>query len=308
MAKELWEIKYRPKSIDQYVFQNEKHRTVVTKFIEEQSIPHLLLNGHRGTGKTSLAMVLKNELKIDDSDFMVINASDENNVDTMRNKIKGFISTYAMSQFKLVLLDEADYLSQPAQALLRNMMEEYADNARFILSCNKGNKIIPELKSRCFELGFKEMDKESMFERLVDILGDEGIKANKKTLNAYIELSYPDLRKAIQLMQSNIADGTLQQPSEASAATEFNIEIVHLMEADKYASIREVLATGIGDDDWEQLYRFLYDFLQDIGKFKDERLWKSGIIILADHLYRHNTVADPEINAMAMFLRLGELK
>ena len=173
MAKELWEIKYRPKSVEDYLFQDDKHRELVNKFISERTIPHLLLNGHRGTGKTSLAVVLKNELEIDDSDFMVINASDENNVDTMRNKIKGFISTYSMSEFKLVLLDEADYLSQSAQALLRNMMEEYANNARFILSCNRGNKIIPELKSRCFEILFKRMDKTDMMERLAIILKTE---------------------------------------------------------------------------------------------------------------------------------------
>lgn len=307
MAKELWEIKYRPKSVEDYLFQDDKHRELVNKFISEKTIPHLLLNGHRGTGKTSLAVVLKNELEIDDSDFMVINASDENNVDTMRNKIKGFISTYSMSEFKLVLLDEADYLSQSAQALLRNMMEEYANNARFILSCNRGNKIIPELKSRCFEILFKRMDKTDMLERLAIILKAEKVKVNLRTLTTYVDMAYPDMRKAIQLIQNNSLDGILQEPSEIDPSTEVNLKVVELMEANKYSSIREAISGNMSDDDWEQLYTFLYTYLHEIGKFSDEKKWKAGIIILAEHLYKHSLVADPEINAVAMFLRLGDI-
>ena len=307
MAKELWEIKYRPKSVEDYLFQDDKHRELVNKFISERTIPHLLLNGHRGTGKTSLAVVLKNELEIDDSDFMVINASDENNVDTMRNKIKGFISTYSMSEFKLVLLDEADYLSQSAQALLRNMMEEYANNARFILSCNRGNKIIPELKSRCFEILFKRMDKTDMMERLAIILKTEKVKVNLRTLTTYVDLAYPDMRKAIQLIQNNSVDGMLQEPSEIDPSTEVNLKVVELMEANKYSSIREAISGNMSDDDWEQLYTFLYTYLHEIGKFSDEKKWKAGIIILAEHLYKHSLVADPEINAVAMFLCLGDI-
>lgn len=307
MAKELWEIKYRPKTTKEYVFQTSKHKEVVDKFIEEKSIPHLLLDGHRGTGKTSLAFVLKNELNIDDSDFMIINASDENDVGTMRNKIKGFISTYSMSEFKVVLLDEADYLSQSAQAILRNMMEEYSDNARFILSCNRGNKIIPELRSRCFEIKFKRMDKDDMLERLAVILSKEKVKASLETLESYVSMAYPDMRKAIQLLQSNTLNGVLKEPSEIDPATEVHLRVVELMEKNKYDAIRDVLASHMSDDDWEPLYTFLYTYLHEIGKFSDEKKWKSGIIVLADHLYRHAIVADPEINAAAMFIRLGEI-
>lgn len=307
MAKELWEIKYRPKKIDDYLFQDDKHKELIEKFVQEGSVPHLLLNGHRGTGKTSLAFVIKNELNIDDSDFLVINASDENNVDTMRNKIKGFISTYAMSEFKLVLLDEADYLSHSAQAILRNMMEEYADNARFILSCNKGNKVIPELKSRCFEIKFKRMNKDDMLERLAIILKKEKVKATLEVLQQYVDIAHPDMRKAIQLIQNNSVDGSLHPPAEIDPNMEINLSIVEKMEANKYMEIRDVLSAGMGDDDWEQMYTFLYEYLHEIGKFSDEKKWKAGIVILAEHLYKHSMVADPEINAIAMFIRLGEL-
>jgi DNA polymerase III delta prime subunit len=226
----------------------------------------------------------------------------------MRNKIKGFISTYAMSNFKLVLLDEADYLSHSAQGLLRNMMEEFADNARFILSCNKGHKIIPELKSRCYHIVFKKIDKNDMLERLAIILSEEKVKANLTILQKYVDISHPDMRKAIQLIQAHSVDGVLQSPAEMDSSTESHLRIVELMEKEKYPLIRTVLAENIGDDDWEPLYTFLYDFLHDIGKFTDERRWKMGIIIIADHLYKHAFVADPEINAMAMFLRLGDIQ
>lgn len=307
MAKQLWEIKYRPTKITDYLFQDAKHKELVEKFISEGIIPHLLLNGHRGTGKTSLAIVLKNELAIDDSDFLIINASDENNVDTMRNKIKGFISTYAMSPFKLVLLDEADYLSQAAQAILRNMMEEFSDNARFILSCNRGNKIIPEIKSRCFELLFKRIDKTDMLERMAIILKSEKVKANIETLTYYADLAYPDMRKAVQLIQNNSVNGELLQLTELDSTTEINLRIVGLMEKNKFSAIRDVISGNMSDDDWEQLYTFIYTYLHEIGKFTDEKKWKNGIIILAEHLYKHSIVADPEINAVAMFLRLGDV-
>lgn len=306
--KELWELKYRPKSIDDYVFQNEKHRSIVEKFISEASIPHLLLNGHRGTGKTSLAVVLKNELGIDDSDFIVINASDENNVDTIRNKIKNFISTIAYSDFKLVFLDEADYLTHSAQAILRNMMEEYADNARFILSCNKGNKIIPEIKSRCFELLFKKIDKDDILEKLASILKKEKIRVpSVELLETYVDLAYPDMRKAIQLIQSNVKDGQLQEPTNISHTTELNLQIVDLIQKNKFMEIRDLLSSGLSDDDWIEIYKFLYTYLNEVGKFEQEGKWKAGIVIIADHLYRHSIVADPEINAMAMFIRLSDV-
>lgn len=307
MTKALWELKYRPKDITEYVFQNERQKEVITKFIEDKNIPHLLLSGHRGTGKTSLAMVLKKELEIDDSDFLVVNGSRENDVDTMRNKIHGFISTFAMSRFKVVFIDEADRMSKAAQDAAKSMLEEFADNARFILTSNHPNKIINELRSRCLEVPFKKMDKYDNLERLAFILKNEKVKSDVATLEQYVNLAYPDLRKTIQLAQANSINGKLMPPSEIDPTTEVNLKIVELMESNKYSSIRDVLAAGMADDDWEQLYRFLYETLDGIGKFENSDKWKAGIIIIADHLYKHSIVADPEINAMAMFIRLGEV-
>lgn len=305
VSKELWEIKYRPQTLDDYIFQNEKHKDIITKFVEEQRIPHLLLSGHRGTGKTSLAFLLKNLLNIEDNDFVVLNASDNNSVDDMR-KLGDIVSACPYGEIKLILLDEADYLSQNAQALLRNMMEEYADNARFILSCNKINKIIPELKSRCFELHFKSIDKMGMMERLAIIIDEEKIKATMENLESVVDAAYPDMRKAVQLLQNNVKDGKLTDVSDVDDSTEAYLDIIDLMVKDQYKKIREVLQTFTVDD-YDGLYPFLYTYLEEVGKFSDENKWKRGIVLISDYLDRHMKNANPEITAMAMFLRMSDI-
>lgn len=307
MAKELWELKHRPKTMDEYVFQDPRHRELVEKFIEEKSIPHLLLSGHRGTGKTSLALLLKAELGVDPSDFLEINASRQTDVDTMRNEIHGFISTCAMGDFKLVYLEEADRLSPAAQDAAKSMMEEFADTSRFILSCNYPNKITVELKSRLTQINFKQLPMDDMLERMAIVLKKEKIKTNMETLEAYATMAYPDLRKAIQMLEHGVKDGVLQPPTEGTGNDEVHFAIVECMEKNKYADIRAILSGGMGDDDWVHMYRFLYETLDGIGKFENASKWKAGIIIIADHLYKHSMVADPEINATAMFLRLGDV-
>lgn len=309
MPKDMWEIKYRPQKLSDYIFQNAQEQQQLERYVEEGSIPHLLLSGHRGTGKTTLAYILKNELNIDDSDFMVINASDENSVDTIRNKIKGFVSTFALSKFKMVFLDEADYLSHNAQAVLRNMMEEYADNARFVLTCNKLHKVMPELQSRCRTILFSAPDKDSMMLRMAAILKKESVKVpSLDVLEEYVEQLYPDCRKMIQTLQENSATGTLQPLTGSSDNMEVHLKIAQLMEKGKFLEMREYIAANVSDDQWEELYKFLYEYLHEIGKFaKDDKKWAAGMVIIADHLYRNSFVSDPEINAVAMFIKLGEL-
>lgn len=308
---DMWEIKHRPSTIDQYIFQNDSERQSVEGYIANKSFPHLLLAGHHGTGKTSLAYLLKRELEISDSDFLVINASDENSVDTVRTKIKNFISSYAMSAFKIVFLDEADSLTPNAQDALRNMMEEYADNARFILTCNKPAKIMNALKSRCRFIEFKSLDRDNFTARLVNILQDENVVFKLKVLNQYIDAFFPDCRKTIQMLQHGTRDGKLRaldEISDDSKQTEIYVKIADLMAANQYMQLREFLSTNLNDNEWEDLYRFLYESLNEIGKFaKDDKKWLAGTVIIADHLYKHSIVADPEINAFAMFIRLGEV-
>lgn len=308
MMKEIWSIKYRPSTLDDFVFQNSKQEELVRQFIQNKSIPHLLLTGHAGTGKTSLALMLKKLLDISDDDFLQLNASDENSVDTVRTKIKGFVSSFAMSAFKIVFLDEADYMSPNAQAALRNMMEECADNARFILTCNKPHKIENFIKSRCQTFQFKSLDKDVILEKCAVILKKEKVKVpSLELLENYVNSSYPDFRKILNTLQQNTVNSVLHEPNEFDESTEIFLKIAEHLQKNNFSGIREFISNNLSDDDWEALYRFLYDYLNEIGKFTDVLKWKQGIIVIADHLYKHQFVADPEINAAAMFIRLGEI-
>lgn len=311
MAKQLWSIKYRPKTLDEYIFTDGAQLKMIEKWVEEKSIPHLFLKGHRGTGKTSLAYLLKDLLEIEDVDFLKLNASDENSIDTIRNKVKNFVSTFAVGEFKIVFLDEADGLTPNAQGTLKSMMEEYSDNARFILTANKPQKIIPELiDSRCQVLDYKTLDKEQMLERAAVILQKEKIKTTLDNLEEYIDYCYPDFRKLLETLDQNSYDGVLNEFEERGEEeiSDYQLKIVEMIETNSYRNIREAMAAVVSDDEWEEVYRFLYDNLHELGKFTKFELWSKGIVIIADHLFRHTQVADPEINAASMFLRLGDLQ
>lgn len=310
MPKEMWDRKYRPKNVSGYITQNESQKELIEKWVSEKSIPHLLLAGHHGTGKTSLAYMLKNELDIDDFDFLDINASDDNSVDVVRTKIKSFISGMPVaSEFKIVFLDEADRLSAGAQDSLKSMIEEYSHSVRFILTCNKPHKISNEIQSRILRLNFTGPDKISMTERFIEILAAEKIKIKSLELvQEYVDACYPDFRQLLVKAQESIKDGRLVALGDnVSDTTEFMIKIIGFLEADDWASSREYLSKNIPDDKWDECYRFLYEYLHDIGKFKDQKKWKAGIIVIGDHLYKHSFVADAEINFAACLARLSEI-
>lgn len=310
MAKLPWAIKYRPQKIKDFVFQDESQKDLIQKFIKSGEIPHLLLSGHRGTGKTSLAFLLKEELGIADEDFKSLNASDDNSVAVVRGEIQDFISTFPHGDFKIVFLDEADYMTPNAQAALRNMMEQYADNARFILTCNKINKIIPELKSRCQEMHFKTLDKDSMAMSLGKMLKAEAIKVEDVDhLFAYIDMFYPDMRKVINTVEQNCINGVLAAPdSDSTGVQDYLLSAIEAIEDDDLDAAISLFSENTSDDQWEEVYRFLYNYLHEIGKFKDKEKWKQGIVIISDHLYRHTLVADPEINFVACLIRLFQVK
>lgn len=308
MAKQLWSIKYRPKTLDDYIFKDDAHRALVERWVSEKNIPHIFLKGHRGTGKTSLALLLKNLLEVEDSDFLSLNASDDNNIETIRTKVKNFISTFAYGPFKIVLLDEADGLTPAAQGTLKSMMEEFSDNARFILTCNKPNKVIPELHSRCQSLEYKALDKDQMLERAAAILKKEKVKAGSiENLEAYIDSCYPDFRRVIETLDQNSIDGQLLPFDDREEdIADWQMKLVEMIEGNNFGSLREALSAVTSDDEWDEVYRFLYDNLNELGKFKgDFDRWSQGIVIIGDHLFRHSQVADPEINAAAMMIRLG---
>jgi len=308
MAKELWTEKYRPKTIEEYVFKDEAQKRQVKSWIKEESIPHLLFSGSAGIGKTTLAKVLLNELGIQDFDVLEINASRENNVDTVRDKITNFVQMIPFGPFKVVLLDEADYLSLNAQAILRGLMETYSSTARFILTCNYPNKIIPALHSRCQGFHVEKTDQTEFTARVATILVTEGIEFDLDTLDTYVKLSYPDLRKCINLVQQNITeDLNLTSPTAGEGdSSDYKIEMVELFKKGQIQQARKLLCGRARPEEMEDIYRWLYDNLDLLGSTEEQK--DSAVLVIKQGLVDHTLVADPEINLAAVLVKLARLQ
>lgn len=306
MKASIWVEKFRPKTISEVIFQDERQRTAFENFVANGDIPHLLLSGVQGTGKTTISKALIRDLKVERSDVMRINCSDEK-IDALRNKVSGFAMTMPLGKFKVVQLEEFDYLSQDGQALLRSLIEDSSSSCRFIATCNYENKVMPPLRSRFQQFYFKAPDKERIVMRMVEILEAEKIDFDPEYLLTYIDVGYPDIRKTIQLLQGNISGGKLLNPSQVSSTdADWKFGLLEAITKCDFKKARKLVCESATREEHEDVFTFLYQNIDKI-TFKAKDGTDSAIILINDYMRKHTQVADTEINIAALFIELSRL-
>ena len=291
----LYVEKYRSKTLDEYV-GNEQLKQIVAQYIEKNDLQNLLLYGTPGTGKTTLAKLIVNNFNCD---YLYINASDERGIDTIRDKVQGFASSASFKPIKIIILDEADFLTIQAQASLRNIIETYSRTTRFILTCNYLERIIDPLQSRCQVLKITPPSKKEVAKHISTILDQENIEYTVADLVLIVNKHYPDVRKILNTCQVNTVDNTLKIDNTVLTGgyKDGLLKELKSPSKDSFKNIRQILADS-NLDDFEDVYRFLYDTLDEYGK---NDLVKATIIIdIENYMYHANFRIDKEINVMAL--------
>lgn len=304
--QDLWTEKYRPKTLDGYVFKDDLHKEQIESWLKQGTIPHLLFSGSAGIGKTTLAKILIEQLGIQDVDVLEANGSKEARKIEWVDKLIGFCQTIPFGDIKVVLLDEADYMNpNSVQPALRNLMEDYSHSVRFILTCNYPNKILPAIHSRCQGIHIEKIDSTEFTARVATILVNENIDFDIDTLDTYVKATYPDLRKCINNVQMNSINGKLHVPEKnVEGEKDYKFEMVKLFKAGKISEARKLVCSQINPEEIEEVYRWLYD---NISLFGDEEKQEQAILIIKQGLVDHTLVIDPEINLAATLIRLSRI-
>ncbi len=296
MSHSLWVEKYRPTDLSTYV-GNEHLKEKVKAYLESEDVPHLLLFGKAGTGKTTLAKIITSNI---DCDYMYINASDENKVDDVRNKIKTFASSVGFKSLKVIILDECDYLTPNAQAALRNLMETFSKHCRFILTCNYVERIIDPIQSRCQSYKVVPPSKKEVAQQMVNILTQENCQFELDDIALIVNAGYPDIRRVINSAQRQIVDGKLKIDTTSVIQNNYKLQLLEMLTSGvKLNDIRQLIADN-SISDYSELFRLLYDEVDNYGKGKQAEC----IMNIAEAQFQDVNVVDKEINFMSLIIRL----
>ena len=296
----LWVERYRPNKLDDYV-GNEHLKEKVAGYLESGDVPHLLLYGKAGTGKTTLAKLIVNSIECD---YMIINASDENNADTVRNKVKNFASSMGFKPFKIIIMDEFDYMTPNAQAILRNLMETFSKHCRFILTCNYVEKVIDPIQSRCQSFQIVPPTKKDVAIQMSKILKAENIEFDVKDLVPIIDSAYPDIRKVINTCQLNSAKGKLKVDVQNLLENDYKMKVVDILKSNddkrnKYMKVRQAIIDSKATD-FSDLYTVLYD---KVDEYAGDNT--SGVILLlGDGVAKSAVAIDKEIIAASTLIQI----
>ena len=299
MSNYLWVEKYRPLTLNTYI-GNDHLKSKVSVYLESGDLPHLLFFGKAGTGKTTLAKILVKNIECD---YLYINASDENSVDTVRNKVRQFASTVGFKDLKIIILDECDYITPNAQAALRNLMETFSKHCRFILTCNYVERIIDPIQSRCQIFEIIPPSKVEVAQRLNQVLEEEEINYELQDLKILIDSNYPDIRRTINSAQRNVVNLQLKLDTNSIIQNDYKLKLLEILKIqDKknaFKNIRQLVADS-QIRDFADLFRLLYDEVDSYGKGHVAEC----ILVIAKYELSDSQVVDKEINAMAMLIEL----
>ena len=292
----LWIEKYRSENLEQYI-GNDAVKARIADCIASNDIPHFIFAGSAGTGKTTLAKLIVKNIQCD---YLYINASDENGIDIIRDKVKGFASTSTFKPLKVVILDESDFLTQPAQAALRNLIEEYSMVTRFVLTCNYIERLIEPLQSRCEIHILKPPTKSAVAKHIcTNILDVEGVTYDIKDVAKIINELYPDVRSIIKVLQSNVKDSKLTITTLDDNWCKQLIQILIKRDKNAWYQVRQLVADAQVDD-FQTAYRYMFDHLTEFSYGNDAQL----SVILDDFIWRAGVVPDKEINFAAAIAKV----